>query len=474
MTERVESDICVIGAGAGGLSVAAGAALMGARVVLVEKAAMGGDCLNFGCVPSKAMIAAAAAAHAIGQSGQFGIKSTGAEVDYAQVHDHIHGVIAGIAPNDSVERYEAMGVRVIRSAAKFISRSELSAGGITIRARRFVVATGSRPAVPTLPGLEGVGYFTNESFFGLKERPGHLIIIGGGPIGVELAQAQRRLGASVSLVEMFKLLGREDAHAADVVRRRLLAEGVEIFEGVGVGRVEAMGGGVRLTLEGDGPATIEGSHLLVATGRLANVDGLGLEAAGVAHSPKGIQVNARLQTSNRRVYAVGDVTGGLQFTHVASYQANIVLRNVLFALPARAKTRAVPRVTYTDPELAQVGLTEDEARAKFGRVQVLSHAVAENDRARTEHGQEGFIKVVVGARGRILGATIVASHAGELILPWVLAMGEGLKIGAMAGLVAPYPTLGEISKRAAGNYFAPRLFSERTRRFVGFLQRFLP
>ena len=473
MGEILRADICVIGGGSGGLSVAAGAAQMGARTILIEKDKMGGDCLNTGCVPSKALIAAGEAAETVRRSGVFGVNGHEPNIDFARVHDHVHGVIAAIAPHDSVERFEGLGVQVIQGAARFTGPREVEVEGRRIRARRFVVATGSSPAVPPITGLDEVPFLTNESVFDLKERPEHLIVVGGGPIGAELAQAQRRLGAKVTLLEVFALMGKDDPEAVDVVRRRLAAEGVTIHEGIRIEKVARKGNGITVSIEAEGRVTeIDGSHLLLAAGRRPNVNGLGLQAAEIEYSSRGIVVDGRLRTSNRKVFAIGDVTGGYQFTHVAGYHAGIVIRNALFALPAKVNDSAVPWVTYTDPEVAQVGLTEAQARERHGEaVRVSRWSFAENDRAQAERATEGFVKVITGKRGRILGATLVGRHAGELLQPWVLAITQGLKIGAMAGIIAPYPTLGEINKRAAGAYFTGALFGPRTRRLVGLLQR---
>ncbi|MDP6390916.1 MAG: FAD-dependent oxidoreductase [Alphaproteobacteria bacterium] len=474
MAEVIRVDICVIGAGSGGLSVAAGASLMGARVVLIERAKMGGDCLNYGCVPSKALLAAAHAAESQRTSGRFGIAAYQPEVDFTAVRDHVHGVIAAIAPQDSVERFEGLGVQVIQAPATFTARRQIEAGEYRIRAKYFVVATGSSPAVPPVPGIDSVPYLTNESIFELDHCPEHLIVLGGGPIGCELAQAHRRLGARVTVLEMLTLLPKDDPEAADVVRRRLIAEGIEIHEGATAQGIIADGDGIAVEVEREGEVErIVGSHLLVAAGRRANVDGLGLEAARIRYSPSGIEVDRRLRTSNKRVFAIGDVAGSLQLTHMAGYHAGIVIRNALFKLPAKVSLEAIPWVTYTDPELAHVGMTEDQARdAHGGDMTVLRWPFAENDRAQAKRQTDGMIKVVVDKKGRILGATIAGSHAGELILPWVLAIENGLKIGAMAGAVAPYPTLSEVSKRLAGSYFTPKLFSERTRKLVRFLLKF--
>lgn len=473
MTDLLTPDICVIGAGSAGLVVAAGASQLGAATVLIEAGRMGGDCLNTGCVPSKALISAAQAAAAIRRAPLFGVDAGPPTVDYARVHAHVHEVIAAIAPHDSVARYEGLGVRVIQDRARFTGPGTVEVGGKRIRARRFVIATGATALVPPIPGLDRLPYLTNETVFDLTALPGRLLVMGGGPIGCELAQAFRRLGAAVELVEMASLLPKDDPEAADVVRQRLRAEGVSLHEGAKVVRADPAASGVRLTLDvGGAERALEGSHVLVATGRKPGIDGLGLEAAGVEHGRAGITVDARLRTSNRRIHAIGDVIGGLQFTHMAGHHAGVVIKNALFRLPAKVETRAVPWVTYTDPELAQAGLTEAAARARGGEIRVLRAAFAESDRARTGRQQDGFVKVVTDRRGRILGATIVGAHAGELILPWILALKQGLKVGAVAELIAPYPTLGEVGKRAAGNFFLPLLFSDRTRRIVRLLRRF--
>ncbi len=473
MRTVINTDICVIGAGSGGLSVAAGAAQMGASTVLIEKGRMGGDCLNYGCVPSKSQSAAAHAARSARDGGRFGVDAGGVSVDFGRVHDHVHGVIAAIAPNDSVERFERLGVRVIREAARFTAPREVAAGEHRIHARRFVIATGSSPVVPPIPGLDGVPYLTNETIFGRKTLPEHLVIMGGGPIGTEMAQAQRRLGARVTVVEKGTILPKDDPELVAVVRRRLVEEGVHIRERTRAVRVEKTRQGVLLVAEHDGAEIrIEGSDLLVAVGRRANVEGLGLEEAGIEYSQKGITVDRRLRTTNKRVFAIGDVSGGYQFTHVAGYHAGIVIRNALFRLPAKADHRAVPWVTYCDPELAHVGLAENAARERHKEIRVLRRSFEENDRARAERETQGLIKVVTTPKGVILGASIVGPHAGELINCWVLAISRGLKIGAMAGMIAPYPTLGEISKQVAGSFYTPRLFGARTRRLVRFLSRF--
>lgn len=469
---RIDTDICVIGAGSGGLSVAAGAVQMGARVVLIEAGEMGGDCLNAGCVPSKALIAAAKAAEAQ-RRGFRGIAPQAPDVDFAAVKDHVAAVIAQIAPVDSQERFEGLGCTVIRAFARFTGPREVQAGDQLIRARRFVIATGSRPFVPPIQGVETTPYLTNETIFALRDRPRHLIVIGGGPIGVEMAQAHRRLGCEVTVIEGARVLGREDPELAALVIDALRAEGIALVEGQPVVRLSGHDGAVEVTL-GDG-TQVTGSHILMAVGRSVALDGMNLAAAGIDHTPKGITVDARLRSSNRRVFAVGDAAGGLQFTHVAGWHAGIVVRQAVLGLPARADPRAIPRATYTDPELAQVGLTEAEARSLHGAALTVVRAdLAHNDRAQTEAKAKGLVKVMV-VRGRPVGAGIVGPQAGELIALWALAISAGLKLTAIAGMVAPYPTLGEVSKRAAGAYFSPKLFdSPALKRLVRLVQRWVP
>ena len=473
MLNEITADICVIGGGAGGLSVAAGASQLGANVVLLESGKMGGDCLNHGCVPSKAMIAAAHAAHAVRSADRFGIGAGEPSVNFEKVHEHVHDVIGAIAPNDSVERFEGMGVRVIQERGKFVGANKVQAGGTVITAKRVVISTGSRASVPPIPGMEEVPFLTNETIFNKKVAPDHLIVIGGGPIGSELAQAHRRLGCSVTIIEMFSLLGRDDPELTEVVKNRMKAEGILMREGSKIIGVERSDRGVAVVIEEDGgEERIEGSDLLVSAGREANLEGLDLEAAGIDYDKHGVTVDNRLRTTNKRVFAIGDAAGGFKFTHLAGYHAGIVIRNMLFRLPAKVDHSALPWVTYTDPELAHVGMTEAQAREKHGDIRVLRHSFAENDRAQAQRETDGMAKVITTAKGIIVGASIVGPHAGELLQSWILPIQRKMKIGAVAGLIIPYPTLGEVSKRAAGSYYTPKLFSEKTRQIVRYLLKF--
>jgi len=469
MTRHFTPDLCVIGAGSGGLAVAAGAAQMGAEVVLVERGAMGGDCLNFGCVPSKSLLATARIAALWERGAELGIAYARPRIDFAAVADSVQRVIAEIAPNDSVERFEGLGVRVLHAEAHFTSPRTVRAGDVEIQPRRFVIATGSQPAIPPIRGLSDVPYLTNETVFANRQLPEHLIVIGGGPIGVEMAQAHRRLGARVTVLDVGPLLPRDDPELSAILVGRLSNEGVVCRPGIEIAGIERTEETVAVRLSSG--EQISGSHLLIAAGRRPTVQALDLSAAGIASTANGITVDARLRTTNQRVFAIGDVAGGPQFTHVALYHAGIVIRNALFRIPAKVDYRALPWVTYTDPELAQVGLTEAASRAAEPAPRVLRWRFVDNDRAQTERETEGVVKAVIGGNGRTLGASILGTGAGDLILPWALAISQKLKIGALANLIVPYPTRGEASKRAAGSYYTPTLFSARTRRVVRLLAR---
>lgn len=463
-------DLAVIGAGSGGLSVAAAAAQFGRRVVLFEKGEMGGDCLNYGCVPSKALLAAAKQAQALRRGAALGIGAAEPQVDFTAVRAHVARAIAAIAPHDSQARFEGLGVTVIRAAARFIDPGTLEADGRRFTARRFVIATGSRPALPPIPGLADVTYLTNETVFANPVLPEHLAIIGGGPVGLEMAQAHHRLGARVTVIEAGTPLAHDDPELSAVVLAQLRTEGVAILSGISVSRLSRRAEGIAVEAGGH---IIAASHLLIATGRSPNVEGLGLEAAGIAATPRGITVDKGLRTSNRRAYAIGDVAGG-RFTHEAGYQAGIVIRNALFGLPAKA-TAMIPHVTYTDPELAQAGLTEAQARTRHGdTIRVLRWPFADNDRAQAEGHTAGLVKVITTRRGRILGAGIGGPGAGELIQPWVLALEQGLKISAMASTVLPYPTRGEAGRRAAISYFSGLASNPLLRRVMDVIGRLWP
>jgi len=470
MTEKITADICVIGAGSAGLSFAAGAAQLKRKVVLIEKGQMGGDCLNYGCVPSKAMIAAAHHAASAREANAFGVKVAEPTVDFSAVIDHIQGVIEAIAPHDSAERFESMGVKVVRSRAEFVGPRTVKADNLLIEAKHFVIATGSSPAIPKIPGLAETSYFTNESIFSNRVQPSHLIVIGGGPIGAELAQAHRRLGSLVTILDGQYILNRESVDAVEVIRRRLIAEGIRLREGV---RIESVGqhkNGVSVTLAGG--EKIEGSHLFVAVGRRPNLDGLNLEKAGIEREGDRLKLDARLRTTNKRIFVAGDAAGGAQFTHLAGDHASTLIRNILFKMPTKRRDALCPRVTYCDPEIAAIGLNKAEAKRHHPDCRVLWWSMKDNDRSQAERTTEGFIEVYAKSNGTILGATIVGCGAGELISLWSFALANRLKIGAMTAYIPPYPTRGEISKRAGGAFYTPALFSPKTRALVRLLTTF--
>lgn len=487
MTEQIKADICVIGAGSGGLSVAAAAAAFGEKVVLLEKGKMGGDCLNYGCVPSKAMIAAGKQAHVMRHADPFGIASVEPDIDYQAVHDHIHSVIAAIEPNDSVERFEGLGVQVIQQAGQFKdAKTIVTADRKTeISARHFVISTGSSAAKLPIEGLDKVNYLTNETVFSLTEQPKKLVIIGGGPIGMELAQAQQRLGTEVTVLEAFSVLAKDDPELSAVVVDQIRRDGVTLREGVKIARIEGpkdktLTHGARIVLaapDGNGneageEEVIEATHLLVAAGRSPNVHGLELEKAGIDYDAKGIKVKPNLKTSNRRVFAIGDVTGGLQFTHVAGYHAGLVIRTVLFRMNARENRSIIPWVTYTDPEMAHVGLNEEEARKKHKDLKILRWPYGENDRAQAERKTKGMIKVIVDRKGVVLGASVVGHNAGEIINMWSLIVSQKMNIKAVTGYVSPYPTFSEIGRRAAISYYGDLPKKPMIRRTISFFKKF--
>jgi pyruvate/2-oxoglutarate dehydrogenase complex dihydrolipoamide dehydrogenase (E3) component len=440
-------------------------------VVLVERGRMGGDCLNYGCVPSKALLAAARLAQLGRRGGVDGVEYAPPRINFAAVADGVLRVVDELAPNDSAERFRALGVTVLPAEARFTGPRELAAGDALVRPRRFVVATGSEPYIPPIPGLAAVRFLTNETIFANRVQPRHLVVIGGGPNGIEMAQAYCRLGARVTVVDSGPILPRDDPELVERLSRRLASEGVVLRPGTGIAAVETDGDGVAICLAGG--ERIAGSHLLVAAGRRPAVAALDLPVAGIAATAAGIAVDRRLRTTNRRAFALGDVAAASpQFTHAALYQAGIVIRNALFRLPARTDYRALPWATYTEPELAQVGLGEPAARAAFGAVKVLRRPFAENDRAHTERDTEGLVKIVARPNGRILGASMLGTGAGELILPWALAISQQLKISAFASLVVPYPTRGEAGRDAARGFYEARLFSPRIRRLVRLLAHF--
>lgn len=474
MSEELAPDLCVIGAGPGGLAAAAGAAMLGASVVLIEKASMGGDNLSYGSVPSKALLAAARRAQAMRATKAFGITPTAPTINHRAVHDHVQTVVAAAAPNASAERLTGLGVRVVNAAARFADKATVLAGDLRIKARRFVIATGSSPDVPALPGLDKVPFFTTETILQNGSRLEHLVVIGAGAAGLELAQAHLRLGSKVTVVDTAKALALDDPELTAPLIERLRSEGMLLAEGVQIDRIEPREGGVRIEVSsGSDRETLDASHVLIATGRKPRVEGLGLEAAGIKFDRHGIKVSRRLLTSNPRVFAIGDVLGGPNHANIAIHQANLVIQAALFRVSRPFNSAAATHVTFTDPELAQAGLNEDAARKRYGRrLRILRWPMAENDRALAEHQDRGYVKVVTTPSGKILGATILGENAGELIHVWALAISEGLGIKAMTNYIPPYPTLGEINRHAGLAFATGHVTNPLVRQAVKFLSRF--
>ena len=463
-------DVGILGGGAAGLTVAAGAAQFGAKTILIEKGVtLGGDCLHFGCVPSKTLIRSAGVWAQARRAAEFGLPELKLPpVDLGAVMDRVAAVIGRIQEHDSPERFCKLGAEVRFGTPAFADDHVVVVDGARVSARTWVVATGSGPALPPVEGLSEVPHWTNETVFHQRTLPGRLLVLGGGPIGLEMAQAFARLGSRVTVVEFLEqILGPEDPDVAAVVRARLEAEGVTVFTATKVVRASRDGSSVRLAVApaaGPGPERVlEADALLVATGRRPNVDGLGLDAAGVEFGPRGVPADARLRTNVKHIFACGDVNGKLPFTHVAGYEGGIALTNAVLHLPRKADYGKVPWCTYTDPEVASIGLNEKRAREAGTPYRVLEEAFAENDRAIAEAETAGKIKVLVDPKGKLLGAQIVGPHAGELIHEWVAALNGGVKLSTLAGAIHVYPTLAEISKRAAGSYFADKLFSDRTK-----------
>ncbi len=452
VAETLTPDICVIGGGPAGIAAAMAAAAEGVAVVLVEKGALGGSDLASGAVPSKALLAAAEVNELLRRGPAIGVTGAPIQVNFAKLREHIASVGAAIAANVTPERLAAQGVQVVSAAARFTDRDTVAAGAAVIRARRVILAVGAQPSPPDIPGLDGIDFVTVSGIFDLSRKPTHLIVVGGGREGLELAQAFNRLGIDTTVLDRGPALPEVDPELAAIVVDRLRAEGVRVRVGIDVVSAGRRRGGVRFTVsdpEGDA-AAIDGSHLLIACGRKPSVDGLDLDIAGVRSDADGIVVDRNLRTTNRRVYAIGDAVAGRTDAARGQYQAAQVVKSILFRLAVADRSAEAPFVAFTDPGLATVGLDEATARSRHGdRVRVLRFPFAENDRAQIERMPAGMIKVVVGPRGRVLGAAIVGHDAGEMIAPWSLAVSRRLPIAALAGLPAPYLTRTEISRRVA-------------------------
>ncbi len=469
----IKADICIIGGGAGGLSVAAGARAFGASVVLIEQDKMGGDCLNSGCVPSKALIEAAKKAHAVFGTQDFGISFEQAKINYPKVQAHIKEIIAQIAPHDSVERFEGLGVKILKDTAQFIDRTTVKAGDNLVKARRFIIATGSRPLIPAIEGLENITYLTNENIFELKLLPKHLIIIGGGAIGMEMAQAYSRLGAKVTIIEKYNALNQYDKELGVIAINRLRNEGVCFYENTNIKNITKENQQIHVSINQSGKINIiKGTHLLIAAGRKPNIEALTLEKANVEFSKNGIKTDSSLRTTNRKIYAIGDVTGKFLFTHSASYQASLVVRNALFALPIKMNKNIIPHVSYLDPEVAHVGLSEKQAKELYGKkIKIIRSYFSQNDRAVTMRKPQGLLKLIIKNNGQIIGCSIVGENAAELICLFSLAIANRLKTINLASFIAPYPSLSEIAKRAGVESFREKLSNIWIKGWIGLIKK---
>jgi len=469
-------DLGVIGGGAAGLTAAAGGAQFGARTILIEKSErLGGDCLHVGCVPSKTLIRTAGVWAQTGRLREFGLPGiVRPPVELGAVMDRVRGVIDRIQEHDSPERFCGLGAEVRFGHPAFVDSHRVAVGGRTVSARTWVIATGSSPVLPPVEGLAGLPVWTNETVFSQRSLPERLLVLGGGPIGLELAQAFARLGSRVTVVEFLEqILGPEDADIARLLRDRLEAEGIVFLTGTKAIRTHREGRSILLTVSpasGPGEAMIlTGDALLVAAGRKPNTDGLGLEAAGVAFTARGIPTDARLRTNVHHIYACGDVNGQLPFTHVAGYEGGIAVTNAVLHLPRKADYEKIGWCTYTDPEVASIGLNEKRAGKAGIEYRLFEEPFAGNDRALAEGEPAGKIKLLASPQGRLLGCQIIGPRAGELIHEWVLALNAGVRLSTIAGTVHIYPTLSEISKRAAQQPFAAKLFSKTTKGVLRFL-----
>ncbi len=471
---KFDYDLGVIGGGAAGLTVASGAAQFGAGVVLIEKEpVLGGDCLHHGCVPSKTLVKTARVYHQMKNASRFGLPQIPpVPVDFKKVAARIQDVIAFIQKHDSDERFGRLGVRVWHGNPCFTDEHTVKVDGKKATARAWVIATGSSPGVPPIPGLLETPHLTNREIFSLDHLPSSLIILGGGPIGIEMAQAFCRLGSEVHVVEMMdQIMGPEDKDMADTLMDSLSAEGVRFHLGAKCTRVRDLGNEKEVTLENpDGRRVVlKGEAILVALGRVPNVEGLGLRDVGVDYSRRGIEVTPRLRTSHKHIYAAGDVNGGYQFTHVAGYEGGVALTNAILHLPRKVDYSHICWCTYADPELASIGLNEKGAKKAGLEYKIYTEAFADNDRALAEGETAGRIKLILGAGGKPLGIQILGVHAGEIANAWVAVFCGKTSLSGLAGAIHPYPTLGEISKRVTGNVFAPRLYSPKVRKWLSFL-----
>ena len=479
---KYDYDLGIIGGGAAGLTIASGAAQLGVKTLLIEKESqLGGDCLHFGCVPSKTLIKTAQVYQLIKNASKFGLPPvTPSPVDYRKVTARIQSVINEIQKHDSVDRFCQLGVKVEFGSPAFADEYQVMINGRQVSASKWVIASGSSPASPPYTGLDKVPFLTNKELFSLESLPVSMIIMGAGPIAIEMAQAFNRLGTRVEVIQRSgQILSKEDKDMADIVMNKLEQEGVFFHLHSTVENIDAADGGYpRVTIKKKGAEQLiklEGEKLLVAMGRRANLEGLGLEKIGVDFNPKGLTVDKRLRTSRKHIYAAGDVTGTYQFTHAAGYEGGIVLSNAVFHLPRKVDYTTMPWCTYTHPELAGIGMNSKAAQAAGIEYSEWTEEFKENDRSLAEGNQTGLIKMLLDGSEKPVGVQIAGPHAGELLNEWVAVMNGGVKLMTLAGAVHPYPTLGEISKRVAGKPLARKLFSDKVKKglkfFFGFKGR---
>ncbi len=479
MSEKPGFDVVVLGGGAGGLFAASGAAALGAKTCMIEKNKLGGDCTWYGCMPSKALLKSAHALALVKRLKDFGISSGDTRYDTGKAMSHVRDIINKVSTHHPAEVFEKRGIRVIFGNPKFIDNKTIEVNGERISAKRFIIATGSHPVVPPIPGLKEVDFLTNETVFDLNTLPKSMIVLGGGPIGVELSQAFSRLGVEVSIVEMLgRILFREDFETADVLTNVIKRDGIKIFTGKKAVKFRKENGQVIVTLEDKDKniSEIKAEKVLVAVGRAPNVQGLDLEKAGVEHEKTGIKVNEFLQTSQANIFACGDVVGPYLFSHIAAYQAALAVRNSLLPLlRQKVNYESVPWATFTDPELAHLGLTEEEAREKYEvrDLKIYRSYLKETDRAVTDMEEDGLAKVICDKKGYILGAHIVGANAGEIIHEYVIAKAERLTIGKLSSTIHIYPTLAQVVKKTADQYLLEKLGSPLLKNIAKFLMKFV-
>jgi dihydrolipoamide dehydrogenase len=469
-------DIAVIGGGAAGLVAASGSVQLGARTALIEKDRLGGDCLWYGCVPSKALIKSAKVVHLLKRVKDYGVDDVDIRFDFKNVIGKVQSLRSRIGEHDDPARFEKMGVKLFTGAPKFVSNEEIEINGERLKSKKIVIATGSSPFVPPIEGLKDTGYITNVEVFSLKKLPGSLAVIGGGPIGIELAQALSRLGSDVTVIEMLdRILIKEDKEVSSELTGILEAEGMKIMTGTKVVKVRKEGDKKIVTVLRDGKEEeVVSEEILMSVGRIPNVDGLDLEKAGVEYDRRGIKVDKSLKTTASHIWACGDVAGPYQFTHMAEYQAGIVIRNALFHIPAHVDYSAVPWATYTDPEVATVGIIEEMAAQQGIKHKVFKFEFSGLDRAIIEQETKGFVKIVCTPSGKLLGATIIGHNAGELIHEYVLAVKEGMPLSKISSTIHIYPTVSQIIKRTCDKYYSEKLFSGNLKKITEKLIHFLP